>query len=271
VATDVTQPTPQPLAAQPAPASAPKPPKESRLWPYRGRFLVVYGALLLAVAGAAAGLVVVLGSSVVGGGSTKWSAWKPTSSGSAGIRQIVQHVSAKYKLDSGKQLIDVIAKAPAVQDVPIHAVAVRGTGGHPDQISLIDSGNSLMFVLCGLGPGCSIATGTPTVARGRLVRREALELALYTFKYIGNVRYIVAFMPPKRGAQAQYVVYFTKSDLTSQLREPLDRTLATSTPTSSTIPPKEIVTIDRLTGSHEYQFQLQQAQQGDAILVLTAL
>ncbi len=252
------------------PATPPAPTPSRKRTPHRLRFLFLYTVLAGVVGAAILGIVMLAGTSS-GPASSGWSTWKPGSAGSAGIKQIVQHVSAKYKLDDGKQLLDVIAKAPAVQDVPIHAVAVRGTSGHPDQISLIDSGNSLMFVLCGLGPGCSIATGTPTVARGRLVRREALELALYTFKYIGNVKYIVAFMPPKRGAQAQYVVYFNKNDLNAQLHEPLDRTLATSTPRASTIPAQESVTIDRLTGAHEFQFQLQQAQQGDAILVLSAL
>ncbi|HJQ74938.1 MAG TPA: hypothetical protein VJ814_08630, partial [Gaiellaceae bacterium] len=238
--------------------------------PYRFRFLLIYGGLAGVVGAAIAGVVLLAGTGS-GPGSSGWSTWKPNSAGAAGIRQIVQHVSDKYKLDNGKQLLDVIAKAPAVQDVPIHAVAVRGTGGHPDQISLIDAGNSLMFVLCGLGQSCSIATGAPTIARGRLVRREALELSLYTFKYIPNVKYIVAFMPPKRGAQPQYVVYFSKTDLSQQLREPLERTLGPKTPVADTITPKESVTIDRLTGSHEYQFQLQQAQQGDAILVLSAV
>jgi hypothetical protein len=255
------------VVTPPAPTSPPAPPKRR---PYRLRFVLLYGVLGAVVAAAIVGVVMLAGTSS-GPKSSGWSQWKPKSAGSSGIKQIAQHVSSTYKLSSGQQLLDVIAKAPAVQDVPIHAVAVRGTGGHPDQISLIDSGNSLMFVLCGLGPGCSIANGTPTVERGRLVRREALELALYTFKYIAGVEYIVAFMPPKKGAQARYVVYFAKQDLQQELKAPLDRTLGLKTPRSNAIPSQETTTIDRITGQHEFQFQLQQAQQGDAILVLSAL
>ena len=50
--------------------------------------------------------------------------------------------------------------------------------------------------LCGLGSECSIATGTRDRARERLVRREALELALYTFKYVPSVNAVIAYMPP---------------------------------------------------------------------------
>ena len=53
-----------------------------------------------------------------------------------------------------------------------------------------------MYSLCGLGASCSIATGTPSVERGELVRREILELALYTFKYVGGIENVIAFMPP---------------------------------------------------------------------------
>ena len=155
-----------------------------------------------------------------------------------------------------------------MQDVAIKAVAVRNKGGTADEVSLFDSGNSLMFVLCGGGSACSIAKGTASVERGRLVRREALELALYTFKYVGSVKYIVAFMPPKKGSPAQYAVYFHRSDFDRELKHPLVQTLSPATPKQDTIPPRETATIDKLTEPHTFKFSLQQAQQGDAILVL---
>ena len=80
-----------------------------------------------------------------------------------------------------------------------------------------------MYSLCGLGPSCAIATGTASVARGRLVRREILELALYTFKYVPGMQSVIAFMPPKTGSQPQYVVYLQKSDLSQELKLPLAR------------------------------------------------
>ena len=70
-----------------------------------------------------------------------------------------------------------------------------------------------MYSLCGLGTSCSIATGKASVERGELVRREILELALYTFKYVGGVKNVIAFMPPRPGDSPKYVVYLQKSDV----------------------------------------------------------
>src|SRR5581483_10408740 len=51
----------------------------------------------------------------------------------------------------------------------------------------------------GRGSHCSIASGEATPTRGRLVRREALEVALYTFKFAPSIDSVAAFMPPAPG------------------------------------------------------------------------
>ena len=99
------------------------------------------------------------------------------------------------------------------QTIPIPLLAVRGPKGKilPDQVDAADEREHVTFSLCGLGSSCSIATGKPSVARATLVRREILELALYTFKYVKSVKHIVAFMPPPAGTQPAYVVYLQKT------------------------------------------------------------
>src|SRR5439155_20920213 len=200
MATDVTGDVTTGVQASPTEQQAPEPKPSRRRRPYQLRFLVVYGILAGVLGAGIAGIVLLVGTSV-GGGAASWSTWKPTKSGAARVSQIAQHVSKAYRLTDGGQLLDVIAKPPAVQNVPIKAVAVRNKAGNADEVSLFDDQNSLMLVLCGGGTACAISKGTASVERGRLVRREALELALYTFKYVGNVKYIVAFMPPKKGSQ----------------------------------------------------------------------
>jgi len=233
------------------------------------RFVIVYLILGTALGAAIVGVVLLTGTGKTHE-TTAWSQWEPTKDGQARVSQIAAHISKEYRnATGGGQLLDVIAKAPAVQDVPIKAVAVRNpTSGDADEVSLFDDNNSLMFVLCGGGQACSIAKGKATIERGRLVRRETLELALYTFKYVGNVNYIVAFMPPKKGDTPQYVVYFHRADFQKELSRPLAETIGAKTPLASKIAPKEATTIDRLTDPHMFKFTLQQAQQGDAILVL---
>jgi hypothetical protein len=260
VAADLTE-------AQPAAPADPPAGARPRRRAYALRFLLMYVLLAAALGAGIAGVVLLAGSDSKSS-DAGWSAWQPTKNGSARVGQIAQQVSKAYRLSGGGQLLDVVAKPPAVQDVAIKAVAVRNANGNADEVSLLDSSNSLMFVLCGGGPACSIAKGTASVERGRLVRREALELALYTFKYVGSVKYIVAFMPPKKGSQATYVVYFHRSDFDRQLKHPLVHTLSPKTPKQDTIAPRETATIDKLTEPHMFKFSLQQAQQGDAILVL---
>jgi hypothetical protein len=230
--------------------------------------------LLAAALGAtAAGVVLALGGSVHP--AAAWSDWRPDAGGISAARQIAAQVAPDYRLPSGKQLVDVIAKAPSVspgnQQIPVHYLAVRGTKGSQDEITDVSSSNTVMYSLCGLGPTCSIASGTASVARGRLVRREILELALYTFKYVGGIKNVIAFMPPKPGAAPQYAVYLREADLQAQLDQPLAQTLRAKTPLPNTMPAREVRLVDATTESRVYTFSLSQAQQGDAILVLAPL
>ena len=236
--------------------------------PHRWQFLLVYGTLGAVLA--LAGVVIYAGRSISPGPT--WSAWKPHGGGLGAAKEIADHVGSGYRLPGGKQLVDVIAKAPSVspsiQTIPIRYVAVRGTKGAGDAIFPVDASNSLMFSLCGLGQSCAIATGKASVERGTLVRREILELALYTFKYVGGVSHVIAFMPPAVGNQPQFAIYLQKSDLSNQLKLPLARTLNAKVPLPTTINPSEQHTIDTVLQSRIYKFSLSQAQQGDAILVL---
>ena len=58
-------------------------------------------------------------------------------------------------------------------------VALREAPAQGGDIKLVD-GDGVLYRLCGLGPNCAIAKGKPSAERHLLLRREALELALYT-------------------------------------------------------------------------------------------
>jgi hypothetical protein len=258
------------LAAMPAapPTGAPTPA------PHRGRFLFIYGALGAVLVAAIVGVTIFATRSISPG--PRWSAWKPSGGGLGASKQIADHVAAAYHLPGGEQMVDVIAKAPSVSPassvtIPIHYLAVRGTKGRGDQITTVSPTDSVMYSLCGLGASCAIAKGKASVERGRLVRREIFELALYTFKYVGGVKNVIAFMPPQPGAAPKYVVYLRKDDLKDQLKQPLVTTLAVKAPLPKTIPAREVRVIDTVTEPRVFSFSLSQAQQGDAILVLAPL
>jgi len=269
VATDLTSTE----AQLPVPAAEPAAPAPKSRAPHRWRFLFIYGTLAAVLGLSIAGIVIYAGRSI--NPAPKWSAWKPSGGGLGAAKQIADHIGGTYHLPSGQQRVDVIAKAPSVspanQQIPIHYIAVRGAKGVVDQVFPVDSSNSLMYSLCGLGTSCSIQSGTPSVARGTLVRREILELALYTFKYVGGIKNVIAFMPPTPGAQPTLAIYLQKSDFSQELKHPLDETLKTKVPLPAAITAKEQETIDSTTQSRVYKFSLSQAQQGDAILVLQPL
>lgn len=271
MATDVT--SVEGEAAPTVPEAAEKT-RRIELGPHRRRFLVIYGLLAAVLGVAVVGLVVFAGKSINPGPT--WSAWKPSGGGLGAAKQIADQVAKTYRLPNGQQLVDVIAKAPSVSPasnltIPISYIAVRGPKASGDKIFTVSSSDSVMYSLCGLGTSCSIPTGKASVQRGTLVRREILELALYTFKYIGGVKNVIAFMPPAAGTQPKYVVYLQKSDLSAELHTPLVKTLAAKTPKQSTIPSREIRIVESTTGPRVYSFSLSQAQQGDAILVLAPI
>ncbi|MHB8470316.1 MAG: hypothetical protein ACYDCH_11260 [Gaiellaceae bacterium] len=280
MAADLTSTEVVPSVPVPVPAAADEPPPAAAptgtpyvAGPHRTRFLVVYSLLAVVLALAVAGVVVFASRSI--SPPTAWSAWKPSGGGLGAAKQIADHVGTTYRLPNGSQMVDVIAKEPSVspgnQTIPVHYVAVRGTGGRQDQVIPVSSSDSVMYSLCGLGAACSIASGKPSVARGTLVRREILELALYTFKYVGGVKNVIAFMPPAAGSNPQYVVYLQKTDVAQQLRVPLLQTLGSKVPLPSTIPAREVHTVDVVTKSKLYSFSLSQTQAGDAVLVFAPL
>src|SRR4029078_2561570 len=97
-------------------------------------------------------------------------------------------------LPSGRQIVGVLSTPPVVQGqstpVPLRAIAVRtGLAGETsNDASFYGAGDALAYVVCGVGTSCAISGGKPSVERYDLLRREALELALYTFKYNHSIQ-----------------------------------------------------------------------------------
>jgi hypothetical protein len=207
-------------------------------------------------------------------GTGGWSEWRPSAKGEAGVDQIANFVANRYRLPSGKQLVAVLADKPLVQNqVPVSTVAIeqakQGASGESDYI-LHDVGSDYMYVMCGLGQNCAIKEGPPSVERHRLLRREALELALYTFRYVDGVNSIIAFLPPPPGEQPTSLLYFRKRDLSDHLDRPLNETLPGDRPPKmDAMPPSERRVIDRLTTKNLFNYEFQQGPDASAILVLT--
>ena len=254
--------------------------------PYRSRFGLILGALLgIAIATLAIGAAVYVGTTGNNGAPDGWSQWKPGSDDGVGAaKEIATHVGRKYRMSDGNQIVGVQASKLEVFDVPLE-VALR-TAPQGGNIDFID-GNGLMYTLNGLGPKGSVRGGKPSEARHLFLRREALELALYTFRYVKDVDLVVALLPPKppektknkdgttttataEDSQTQ-ALFFRPGDLEPQLEIPLRATIPAATPRPETIPPAESRRIDALTRSNLFLASFQQGQDQRAFLVLDRL
>lgn len=265
--------------------------------PYSQKFLAVTAALVGIALGAIAIAAVILVNTSNGGPGAAWSSWSPPDSGVAGEREIADQVAPFYRATPSTQL--VVVTAQNISGSSSSATGGGSSGGM--QLAVRDPtsgvlsaipGNTAIFNLCGLGPSCAIAGGTPSTARLLLLRREALELALYTLKYIGTVDNVVAILPPGHttttgqltakpptpGKTAttstlNVAVVLERQALQRFLQRPLRDTLpepiAPTVTQMQSAPEAELVSV--ITGQGLFQHQLIQAQDGSSVLVLDPL
>jgi hypothetical protein len=259
--------------------------------PHSLKFLAVTAALVGVALGAVAVAVAILVSGGPSGPPAKWSSWSPSDSGVAGERDIANAVAPLYRASPASQLAVV-----TVQNYSDTGSGTQVALRNPNSGTLSALGGSTaVFNLCGLGPNCAIATGTRSADRLLLLRREAFELSLYTFRYIHNVQNVVSILPPGKALTVTtakltprppartsksaktpplfIAVAFQKRSLQQFLDRPLRETLPEQVPpTPTTIgeaPEAELVSV--VTAQALFKQQVIQAQDGSNVLVLDPL
>jgi hypothetical protein len=192
-----------------------------------------------------------------------WSAWKPTASGDQALGQIADHIAPNYRLPTGEQLVAVDGGPLQIAGIPVKIVLRSRTAASPSD------GKGALYTLCGLGKNCSLTVGKPSHERALLMQREAYELALYTFRYVGDVKQVVVLLPPPPGKTPTTAMFFKKSDLAEPLSRPLRFTLSGKPPSISSLrggPARDF--IDKTTGRDVYNFDVVQAQDASVLLEL---
>jgi hypothetical protein len=249
------------------------------------RFRALLALLVVAgvVAVAAAAVLLGSGSSTASAPNSEWASWYPTEAGTNGLTQIANHVGPEYRNVGGNQIVSVTGGPLEVANLPAH-IAIRNAKG--DGSVQMVSGNGALFTLCGLGPNCSIATGRPSVERMMLLRREALELALRSFRNDSSLENVAVLMPPRPGTRSVKLnsgktvetgnqgtaILLQRSQLENQLDKHLDETLPDSVPTVATIAiAPETQTVNQLTAPGMFMASIIQAQDASAYLVLDPL
>jgi len=220
----------------------------------RSRFAVAYLVLGAAV-GVGVGSFLVLLQRDPPPPPPRWSSWQPTASESdtsTRMLEIANHVSRSYKLASGNQLVAIQTQSTSAKFQGV--VVVK-----PDNATQLDKqynrDDTAVYLFCGDSKTCKI-NGTPTVARGTVLRREALELALYTFEYAHPIDNVLIFFPPGPGEKSlSSTLFLQRGDLSSSLKHPLRRTLPQmEPPVPGQIRPAERKTVNDLTGDKRYKY-----------------
>jgi hypothetical protein len=247
--------------------------------PFRGRFGFVMGALIgVALAAIALGVLMAADEPDPAPPPDTWSAWQPSAADTVGrAEEIAGFVAPRYR-DRGKLLVGVDASRLEVEGVPLDGVALETDAN----VEFIE-GDGVMYTLNGLGDMGSIAYGKPSPERSVLVRREALELALYSFHYIDGLDMVVALLPPSSKDVKKAREDDTTPTLTAMLLRPEELRDRLEIPLTATIPPRtpkvkeltadnpETKVVSALTTPNVFAVTFQQAQDAKTYLVLRRL
>jgi hypothetical protein len=259
---------------------------------HSSKFRVAIAALLV-LGLAAIGTAVALSSSTTrqAGSSGGWSVWQPQDSGLQGAQEIADFVAPYYRASPAYQLSVITAMNLNDPSNPVQVVVP--SPGSPNGLQALPASSTIAYNLCGVGShDCSIGVGTASSQRLLLLRREALELALYTFKYISAVQTVVAVLPPGHTVQSSHLsskpptgsqtssnntkpvtlaVAFDRKELQPWLDRPLRDTLPEPIPPTvdemANAPEAELVSV--ITAHGLFAEQTEQAQDGSKVLVLT--
>src|SRR4051794_9972325 len=236
--------------------------------PYQSRFQLLFGVLLGVAMAAVVATVIVLvgGRKAEDPAAASWAQWRPTSSdGLQAVNQIAEHVGQRYTLPSGNQLVAVRGGPLELARLPV-TIAIQQQGN----VKILDD-KGVLFNLCGLGLNCAIKEGKPTEARSLVLRREALELSLYTFRYIKNVDQVVVILPPPKGEKAKFAMFFRRDDVGASLNRPLAATLPGTPPVPPKVSKAQQTFIKAMTEQNLFAFTPQEGGDAHIYLVLSPL
>jgi hypothetical protein len=280
VATDLTPLKSPPLEVVPPPEEPPRRkiwklgrPQLARLRPsraYGGRMLLVYALLVLAVGGGIAAAVLVPEAKHKAGPSINlgpWSSWRPLESSTARTSDIGVHVGATYHGANGSEYTYVVAEPPQWEGGSIVATVISGEVGSPDILTPTPDSNTAMFTLCGPQQQCTLDHAP---SRNDLIylRREALELALYTFHYVPVVANVIVLLPRLDSNGTPYVLFWRRFELAKALQQPLGETLAERPPALGKVPKAEQDVLHDLVDPRLYRARPLTALDGSVVFAL---
>jgi hypothetical protein len=266
---DTAAPAARAAGDEPPPVPAAEPSAPLGESPFRTRFGFLWGVLagVAVCALALAGLL--LGTAKNDSGpplARNWSDWQPSTSRMfAGAQEIAEHVSRQYQLNSGQQLAAVQSGPMQYGPEPV-GVAVQPRGG---QVEILE-GEALFY---GLNVLDENDKSTDVHARDRMLKREALELALYSFRYLDDVTMVTVALPPAEtddDTKQSRAIFYRPGDLLPQLQVPLAKTLSPTVPRPKALSKAESARIDSLVLRNQFDSSIQPLDGRQRYFVLSA-
>jgi hypothetical protein len=219
-----------------------------------------------------AGFLAVLGLFVYlvrQGTANQWSSYKPKG-GDVFVKaqNLSDHIAPNYKYN-GEPIAVVQAQPLLYGDTPVDGIGFANAPVRKAMRSLKQfepAGSTVAYVMCGTADKC----GLSQIGAGEtipLLRREALELALYTFKYSPDVDSVVSLLPPEGNTTG--AIYLKRRQVEDELSKPLVATLPQHDVLSySGMSEVERARVTRLTADHLYSSRFVQGPNGRTLLVL---
>jgi hypothetical protein len=244
-----------------------------------GRFMIGYAVVVLMVGAVLVTLAVITrDDSSSSAAATQVAGIPVKENGFQRAREIATEIGRQYRAANGEQIVAVTAQPGEVSGLPLQFIALRHGRNRPlteGDVSIVDPGETALFNFCGLGgeQNCSLP-GQATPERLMLLRREAVELSLYTFKFLPEIETVVSLLPPVPRGEGQppqtFAVYFQRRHLESLLGDPISKTLPESPPfAQGDLSPGEAETINRLTEERLFTSSFEQLQTQGVILNLS--
>ena len=243
-----------------------------------GRFMIGYMVIVLMVGAALVTLAFMsrdssesATSSAVGGVPVK-------ENGFQRAREIATEVARQYRGANGEQIVAVTAQPGEVSGLPLQYIALRHGRNQPlteGDVSVVEPGQTALYSFCGLAgeQNCALP-GEATPQRLMLLRREAVELSLYTFKFLPEIQTVVSLLPPVPRGEGQppqtFAIYFQRRHLETVLGEPITKTLPERPPfAEGDIAQGEAEMINRLTETRLFTSSFEQLPTQGVILNLS--
>lgn len=245
---------------------------------HSGRFMIGYMVIVLMVG---AGLVTLAVMTRGDSGPTTTAAVGGVpvrEDGFQRAREIATEVGRQYRGANGEQIVAVTAQPGEVSGLPLQYIALRHGRNQPlteGDVSVVEPGETALYSFCGLAgeQNCALP-GEATPERLMLLRREAVELSLYTFKFLPEIQTVVSLLPPVPRGEGQapqtFAIYFQRRHLENVLGDPITKTLPERPPfAEGDIAQGETEMINRLTETRLFTSSFEQLPTQGVILNLS--